>query len=81
MSLPSHTAPHLNFSITYQRSVELQLEIKINYRRNFGSQTTQIVGISHCCFALFCFLFEVPLIAQRLSRQSKFYFHNLMASN
>ena len=49
--IPSHTAPHLNFSITYKRSVEFQMEIKIICRRGFGSQTTQIVVISRCCFA------------------------------
>ena len=27
------------------------MEIKIIYRRGFGSQTTQIVKISRCCFA------------------------------
>ena len=27
------------------------MEIKIICRRGFGSQTTQIVGISRCCFA------------------------------
>ena len=48
MCLPSHTAPHLNFSITYKRSVEFQMEIKIIFRRGFGSQTTQIVVISRC---------------------------------
>ena len=48
---PSHTAPHLNFSITYKRSVEFQMEIKIICRRGFGSQTTQIVVNSRCCFA------------------------------
>ena len=106
MCLPSHTVPHLNFSIAYQRSVEVQLEIKIICRRGFGSQTTQIVGISYCCFVrlrnvqthvlsycsayyIFCFsmsslpsrgLLKVPIIAQRLSHQSKFYFHNLIAS-
>ena len=44
-------APHLNFSITYKRSAEFQMEIKIICRRGFGSQTTQIVVISRCCFA------------------------------
>ena len=29
MRLPSPTAPHLNFSITYKRSVEFQMEIKL----------------------------------------------------
>ena len=42
MFLPSHTAPHLNFSITYKRSVVFQMEVKIICRRGFGSQTTQI---------------------------------------
>ena len=51
MCLPSHTAPHLYFSITYKRSLEFQMEIKIICRRGFGSQTTQIVVISRCCFA------------------------------
>ena len=51
MCLPSHTAPHLNFSIAYKRSVEFQMEIKIICRRGFGLQTTQIVVISRCCFA------------------------------
>ena len=51
MCLPSHTAPHFNFSITCKRSVDFQMEIKIICRRGFGSQTTQIVGISRCCFA------------------------------
>ena len=27
------------------------MEIKIIFRRGFGSQTTQIVVISRCCFA------------------------------
>ena len=49
--LPSHTAPQLNFSLTYRRSVEFQMEIKIICRRGFASQTTQIVEISRCCFA------------------------------
>ena len=49
--LPSHKALHLNFSITYNRSVEFQMEIKIICRRGFGSQTTQIVVISRFCFA------------------------------
>ena len=52
MRLPSHMAPHLNFSMTYERSVEFQIEIKIICRRDFGSQTTQIeLVISLCCFA------------------------------
>ena len=51
MYLPSHTAPHLNFSITYKRSFAFQMETKIICRRRFGSQTTQIVVISRCCFA------------------------------
>ena len=42
MCLSSHTVPHLNFSI------EFQMEIKIIFRRGFGSQTTQIVVISRC---------------------------------
>ena len=42
MCLSSHTAPHLKFSI------EFQMEIKIIFRRGFGSQTTQIVVISRC---------------------------------
>ena len=50
-TLLSHTAPHLNFSITYKRSIEFQMEIKIICRRGFSSQTTQIVVISRCCFA------------------------------
>ena len=29
--LSTHTAPHLNFSITYKRRVEFQMEIKIIY--------------------------------------------------
>ena len=33
MRSPSHTAPHLDFSITYKRGVELQMEIKIICRR------------------------------------------------
>ena len=49
--LSTHTAPHLNFSITYKRRVEFQMEIKIICRRGFGSQTTQIVVISRCYFA------------------------------
>ena len=51
MCLSSHTALYLNFSITYKRSVELQLEITKICRRGFGSQMTQIVVISRCCFA------------------------------
>ena len=39
MCLPSHTAPHLNFTITYKRSVEFQMEIKIVCRRGFGDFT------------------------------------------
>ena len=39
------------FSITYKRSVEFQIEIKIICRRGFGSQMTQIVVISRRCFA------------------------------
>ena len=35
----------------YKRSVKFQMEIKIIFRRGFGSQTTQIVVISRCCFA------------------------------
>ena len=50
MRLPSLTAPHLNLSITYKRSLEFQMEIKIICRRGFGSQTTQIVVILRCCF-------------------------------
>ena len=48
MCLPSHTAPHLYFAKMYERSVEFQVEINIIC---FGSQTTQIVLISSCCFA------------------------------
>ena len=51
MCLPSHRAPQLNFSITYKRSVEFEMEIKIICRSGFGSQTTQVVVISRCCFA------------------------------
>ena len=51
MCLLSHTAPHLNFSIAYTRSVEFQMKMKIICRRGFGLQTTQIVVISRCCFA------------------------------
>ena len=51
MCLPSHMASHLNFTITFKRSVEFQMEIKIIFRRGFGSQTTQIVLISRCYFA------------------------------
>ena len=40
----------LNFSITYKISTEFQMEIKIICHRGFGSQTTQIVVISRCCF-------------------------------
>ena len=47
----THTAPLLNFSKTYKRNVEFQMEIKIIRSRGFGSQTTQIEGISRCCFA------------------------------
>ena len=50
MCLLSHAAPHPNFSITCERSVEFQLEIKIICRCGFCSQTTQIVVISRCCF-------------------------------
>ena len=50
MCLPSHRVPHLNFSVTYKRSVEFEME-KIICRSGFGSQTTQIVVISRCCFA------------------------------
>ena len=39
MCLPSHTAPHLNFTITYKGSVEFQMEIKIVCRRGFGDFT------------------------------------------
>ena len=49
--MPSHTVPHLNFSITYERNVDFQMEIEITFRRGFGSQTTQIVVISRCSFA------------------------------
>ena len=35
-----HTARHFNFSVTYKRSVELQIEIKLICHRSFGSQTT-----------------------------------------
>ena len=45
---------HLNFSITYRRSIEFQMEIKIICCRGFGSQTTQIVVTSRCCFAWDC---------------------------
>ena len=51
MCLLSHTAPRLNLSITYKRNVEFQMEIKTICHRGFGSQTTQIVVISRCCFA------------------------------
>ena len=51
MCLPSHTAPHLNFSIKFKRSVEFQMDIKIICRRGFGSQTTKVVAILRCCFA------------------------------
>ena len=39
------------FSITYESSVEFQMEIKIIFRRGFRSQTSQILVISRSCFA------------------------------
>ena len=51
MCLPSHTEPHINRNITYKSSVEFKVEIKMICRGSFGSQTMQILVISHCCFA------------------------------
>ena len=51
MCFPTRTAPHINFSITFKGSIELQNEIKRICCRGFVSQTTPIVVISSCCFA------------------------------
>ena len=50
--LPSLTAPHLNFSITYTTAaLNSKMEITIICGRGFRSQTTQILMISRCYFA------------------------------
>ena len=42
--------PQLNLKLTYKNYVEIQLEIKMIFRRGFGSETTHILVISRCCF-------------------------------
>ena len=49
--LLSLMALHLNFSLTYIRSIEFHREIKLICRRGFPSQTTQILAILRCWFA------------------------------
>ena len=82
MRSPSHTAPHLNFSITYKRSVEFQMEIKIICRRGFGLQTTQFVVISRCFFAWEaekCIKFSNARAALLFCQLNLLFFHVLVA--
>lgn len=47
--LPSRTAPHLNFSLTYVNSVEIHLETWMICRLAYRTQSTETVLISCCC--------------------------------